>query len=247
MRSTTAADYQHVPRPVAVMDKAFAEGSRTGAHSHPRAQLLYASAGLMTAAADHGAWMVPQGHALLIPPCVEHEVAMHGRVAMRSAYLAADALAVWPSRCRVLKVSELLAAALASLAEEPVLYAEDGRGGHLAALILDEIFRAADTAYVVPMPVDPRLRKLCEALVEDPADPRDIDGWAAEIGMSRRTLTRGFRAGTGLSFGDWRARLRLFAAMTREARGEAPGRIAAGVGYSDPRALRAMMRRVGGG
>ncbi|MFC3694465.1 AraC family transcriptional regulator [Chenggangzhangella methanolivorans] len=244
MRSVTAADYQDVPRPVAVMDKAFAQGSRTGAHSHKRAQLLYAASGLMTAAAAHGAWVVPEGHALLIPPGVEHEVAMHGPVAMRSAYLAADVVPEWPARCRVLKVSALLEASLAALAEEPVVYDEGARGGHLAALILDEIARAPETSYVAPMPADARLRRLCEALVDDPAAAAGLDDWAVEIGMSRRTLTRRFREETGLSFGDWRARLRLFAAMARQARGEEAREVAAGVGYADPRALQAMMRRL---
>ena len=246
MRSTNSGDYQDVPRPVAVMDKAFAEGSRTGAHSHKRAQLLTAASGLMTAATDHGAWVVPEGHALLIPPGVEHEVAMHGPVAMRSAYLAADAVPDWPAQCWVLKVSALLEAALAALADEPVVYDEAARGGHLAALILDEISRAPETPYAAPMPHDPRLRRLCETLVETPALDRDLDDWASEIGMSRRTLTRRFREETGLSFGEWRARLRLFAALTRQARGEGRREVASGVGYADPRALQAMMRRVAG-
>src|SRR3712207_677244 len=121
MRSTQAADYQDVPRPVAVMAKDFASGSTTGRHSHPRAQLLYATAGLMIAATENGTWAVPAGHALLIPPEVIHEVTMHGEVAMRTAYLTAAALAV-PPVCHVLRVSALLDAALVALADEPVLY-----------------------------------------------------------------------------------------------------------------------------
>lgn len=243
MRSTRADDYQDVPRPVAVMAKDFPSGATTGRHGHSRAQLLYATAGLMVATTGDGTWAVPAGHALLIPPGVMHEVAMHGAVAMRTAYLAPSALATAPSACRVLRVSALLDAALVALSEEPILYDLAGRGGHLAALVLDEIGRAPDTPFALPLPRDPRLRRLCRALIDDPGLDGGIDAWAEEVGVSRRTLTRRFREEAGLSFGTWRRRVRLLEALTRQARGIALHEVAAAVGYRSPRAFRAMMQR----
>lgn len=240
-RSTEATDYQHVPRPVAVMAKDFSAGERTGSHAHVRVQLLYATSGLMVAATEAGTWAVPAGHALLIPPHLVHEVTMHGPVTMRTAYLDAAALAV--PACQVIAVSPLLDAALIALAEEPVLYDVAGRGGHLAALVLDEIGRAPAAPFVLPLPQDARLRRLCAALIADPALPHDIDAWAERIAMSRRTLTRRFRQETGLSFGDWRRRVRLLEAMVQEAEGGAGARIATRVGYGSARTLRAMIRR----
>ncbi|MCJ2010011.1 helix-turn-helix transcriptional regulator [Methylobacterium sp. E-041] len=242
-RSTDAADYQDVPRSVAVMPKAFAAASRTDRHFHPRAQLLYATAGLMMASADDGTWVVPEGHALLIPPRLPHAVAMHGAVAMCSAYLDPRAFAV-PDRCRVIAVSPLLVAALAALAEEPVLYDEAGRGGHLAALVLDEIGRAPETPLALPLPRDARLRRVCLGLIEDPGSADDLDAWATRAGASRRTLTRGFRQETGLSFGDWRARARVIRALALAADGRPAGHVAAAVGYRSRHALRATVGRV---
>lgn len=244
MRSTLADDYQNAPRPVAVMAKDFPSGSTTGRHGHPRAQLLYATAGLMVATTKDGTWAVPAGHALLIPPGVMHEVAMHGAVAMCTAYLAPEALVTVPSACRVLRVSALLDAALVALAGEPVLYDLAKRGGHLAALVLDEIDRAPDTPFALPLPQDPRLRRLCRALIENPGRDGGIDTWAEEVGVSRRTLTRRFRQETGLSLGAWLRRVRLLEALTRQARGDARHEVAAAVGYRSPRAFQAMMQRI---
>lgn len=199
MRSIRAEDYQDVPRRVAVMPKTYAAGSRTGRHFHPRAQLLYATVGLMMATAEDGTWVVPEGHALWIPPRLPHAVVMHGTVSMCSAYLAAEAVSGFPARAQVIEVSPLLAAALAALTGEPVLYDEDGRGGHLAALVLDEIERAPETRLTLPLPNDPRLRRVCIALIDSPSATFDLDAWAEHAGVSRRTLTRGFRDETGLS------------------------------------------------
>ncbi|WP_336485559.1 helix-turn-helix transcriptional regulator [Methylobacterium nigriterrae] len=244
MRSIRAEDYQDVPRRVAVMPKTFAAGSRTERHFHPRAQLLYATAGLMMASAEDGTWVVPEGHALWIPPRLPHAVVMHGAVSMCSAYLAAEAVAGFPARAQVIEVSPLLAAALAALTREPVLYDEDGRGGHLAALVLDEIARAPETPLTLPLPQDARLRRICLGLIDDPALALDIDAWAEHGGVSRRTLTRGFRHETGLSFAAWRARARVVRALALAADGRAPREISAAVGYRSLQALRGRVERL---
>ncbi|MGU3361978.1 helix-turn-helix domain-containing protein [Methylobacterium sp. M6A4_1b] len=238
MRSIRAEDYQDVPRAVAVMPKTFAAGSITDLHQHPRAQLLYATAGLMMATAEDGTWVVPEGHALWIPPGLPHAVVMHGDVAMCSAYLAEGAISGFPRRARVIEVSALLAAALVALTNEPVLYDESGRGGHLAALILDEIGRTTETRLTLPLPRDPRLRRVCLGLIRDPARALDLDAWAEQAGLSRRTLTRGFRRETGLTFGQWRARARVVRALALAADGRHPRQVAASVGYRSLQALR---------
>lgn len=238
MRSIRAEDYQAVPRAVAVMPKTFTAGSRTDRHHHPRAQLLYATAGLMMATAEDGTWVVPEGHALWIPPGLPHAVVMHGDVAMCSAYLAVEAIAGFPVRARVIEVSALLAAALVALTGEPVLYDEAGRGGHLAALVLDEIAQAPETRLTLPLPRDARLRRVCLGLIDNPAFALDLDAWADQAGLSRRTLTRGFRRETGLSFGQWRARARVVRALALAADGRAPRQVAALVGYRSLQALR---------
>lgn len=234
---------QRVPRPLALLARDYPAGARTGAHSHPRHQLLHAVDGLMTADTARGTWVVPSGFALWIPAGVEHDIAMQADVAMRTAYVAPGLAPAMPEDCRVIAVSPLLKAALLALVDEPLLYDEAGRAGHLAALVLDEILRAAPTPYVLPMPQDPRLARLCRALIASPGSGLDIDAWADKGALSRRTLTRLFRAETGLSFGAWRRRLRLLNAQERCARGEPLARVAADLGYGSLPAFRAMARR----
>ena len=238
MRSIRAEDYQDVPRAVAVMPKTFAAGSNTDWHFHSRAQLLYATSGLMMATAEDGTWVVPEGHGLWILPRLPHAVVMHGDVSMCSAYLAVDAIHGFPLQARVIEVSRLLAVALVALTQEPVLYNEAGRGGHLAALVLDEIKKAPETKLTLPLPSDHRLRRICLGLIGEPATSFDLDAWADHAGVSRRTLTRGFRRETGLSFGQWRARARVVRALALAADGQTSRHIAALVGYRSLQALR---------
>lgn len=243
MRASNADIYQAIPRPLSVMRKTFEGGSSTGAHHHPRGQMLYATSGLMLAHTDRGAWAVPTGHAMLIPPGLRHDIAMHGRVDMLTAYIRpAEMSELGALECRVIEVSRLLDAALEALGGEPNLYAERGRGGHLAAVILDELKRASTTLFVLPLPTDRRLRSVCQALFAEPGLPYDLDEWAERMAVSRRTLTRRFREETGLSFGEWRRRLRRIHSLKLQAEGMPLKRVAAAVGYGSPQALNAMIR-----
>lgn len=244
MRSTHAADYQDVPRPLAVMPKSFPNGSCTGWHSHVRGQALYSTQGLMLAETEVGAWAVPTGHALLIPPGLRHDISMHGEVRMLTAYIAPDAWsAVAGPVCRVIKASRLFDAALAALCEEPVLYELDGRGAHLSSVIFDEVMRSQTAELALPLPRAPRLREICRKLIENPALPQNLDDWADAIATSRRTLTRTFRQETGMSFSAWKRRLRQLQSLKLREEGIALKAIAARVGYQSPQALRAMLKR----
>ena len=86
-RSSNAADYQHIPRPVAAMPKQFADGHRIDWHRHPRSQLLFAIKGTMSIRTPRQLWVVPPLRALWVPGMTDHEVTMSGLVDMRTLYV----------------------------------------------------------------------------------------------------------------------------------------------------------------
>src|SRR5260221_10361523 len=65
----------------------------------------------------------------------------------------------------------------------------------------------------MPMPSDPKARKVAELLLRDPADGRDLDALARAVGVSGRTLSRLFPHETQLTFKVWRRRARIIAAI----------------------------------
>jgi len=163
-------------------------------------------------------------------------------VAMRALFLRADAARAGPPAVAVLAVSPLLRELVVAACAEPLEWDEAGRGGHLAALILDEIARAPALPLGVPAVRDARLVRLAAALRADPARPLGLEAWAVECGASPRTLTRLFRAETGMSFARWRQMLRLAEAAALLAQGVPPARAAAAVGYASAPAFGAAFR-----
>ncbi len=193
-------------------------------------------------ATDTMAHVVPPGRALWVPANMPHSVTMQGEVAMRALFLRADAAAAGPPASAVMGVSALLRALVLAACEEPLEWDPAGRAGHVAALILDEIARAPALPLGVPALHDPRLARLAAALQANPASPLTVEAWAERSGASPRTLARLFQRETGMSFGRWRQLLRLSEAAALLARGVAPARAAAAVGYASAPAFGAAFR-----
>jgi len=245
-RSTNPEDYQYVPRAVAAMPKDFASGFEIRPHHHARPQLIYATAGTMRVSTDDGVWVVPPQRALWMPAGVEHSIVMLSDTTMRTLYVRDDAAAAMPTVCRVLMVSPLLRELIVRATELPVQYDESGPAGHVVALILTELEGLQSLALQLPMPRDPRLRGLCQALLDAPGDQRPLEAWADTINTSARTLARRFQSETGLSFGAWRQQARVLEAMGRLGSGESVTQVALDLGYESVSAFSAMFHRATG-
>ncbi len=232
-----------VPRPAAGLAWDYPSGFRIEAHAHRKAQLVYASSGVMTVRTEHGTWVVPPQRAVWVPGGVEHEILMSGRVEMRTIYLLDGAAPGLPEHCSVVSVSPLLRELLLRVVELPQPYPEHGPEARLVDVLLDELRTTPVAPLHLPRPADPRLLRVVDGLEADPADARDLGGWARSAGASPRTLARLFQRETGMSFGTWRQQLRLQRSLERLASGESVTSVALSLGYDSPSAFIAMFRR----
>jgi AraC-like DNA-binding protein len=242
-RSTDRRDFETVPRPIGAMAKDFPDGFFIPPHAHPRHQLIHASSGVMRISTPQGAFVVPPQSAVWVPADVTHDVRMAGAVAMRTLYIARDAIESPPQECCVVAVSPLLHELVLRATTLPLLYDEHGAEGRVMALILDELRELQVLPLNLPMPREARLAKICRAILDDPANTLTLPAWGRRVGASSRTLARGFVRETGLSFGRWRQQARLLEALSRLAQGQSVTTIALDLGYESPSAFTSMFRR----
>jgi len=233
------------PRPIAASANDYPQGHHIAPHHHARGQLLHAETGTMTVRTEGATWLVPPGLGVWVPAGTTHEVHAVTDLRMRTLYVlpaAADAARL-PAGCQVVEVPPLLHELILRATRRPALWDPDGPDGRLMAVILDVLGELEPTPLDLPMPVDRRLAVIGDALLADPSDDRPLEAWAGIVGTSPRTLARGFLRETGLTFGRWRQRRRLLAAVERLAGGEAVTTVALDLGYESPSAFTAMFRR----
>jgi AraC-like DNA-binding protein len=200
----------------------------------------------MTVETDDGLWVVPPERAVWVPAHVGHRIRMTGAVAMRTLYLRPELAPIEGDACCVVQVSPLLRAAILRAIGFPNPYPEVGPEARLVAVILDEI-RAAPTAPLhLPMPDDPRARRVAEAFRASPGDRRALSAWARLAGSSERTLERLFQREVGVSFGAWQRQARLLRALEAMAAGHNVTAAALEVGFETPSAFIAMFRKAMG-
>ncbi|MCF3640685.1 helix-turn-helix transcriptional regulator [Rhizobium sp. TRM95111] len=213
-------------------------------HSHSRTQFLCVFAGVVLVSTIRGRWMIPPGHALLIPRGLEHSVEMFSDVAMRSVYiLSPHGLAGSPEPV-VLEVTDLAHHLLAEAVRHQPLSGAPQRRDLVMALLIDEMGRLPQRPLGLPFPGHPRLAGLCRDFVDRPSPDAKIDDWARRLNMSRRSFTRLFRDETGVSFSTWRQQAAIFACLPRLADGAPVTQIALEAGYDSVPAFTTMFKRM---
>ncbi|AGT10756.1 AraC family transcriptional regulator [Paracoccus aminophilus] len=236
--------------PVAALAVRTDEALDNGPHHHPAGQVMSSQSGLMTVILPAQSLIVPANQCVWIPPGTIHAVRAHGAFSGWGAFLAPAACALLPPEPRVWRSSALLREAVERLAAlGPGLAAgatprnHHQRQRNLGAVILDELCDLRDEPLTLPTPENPRLRRITEALSRDPGDRRPHTDWARLAAVSPRTLTRLFRAETGISFSEWRQRARAFRACELLEQGVAIGTIARELGYDSAGSFIAAFRQ----
>ena len=230
-------------RPVVALAAEYPEGGEGIPHAHKRVQLLYSCSGVMTVTTANGNWIVPHQHALWIPAGVEHRTRYCGSVRLRTLYLDPSPARGRTADCRLFSVSRLLCALIDEAMAIPTEYGLDGRDRSVMDLILHEIARMPEAPFAAPLPQDPRLARICGQILLDPGSDHDIDHWTRVGGLSRRTLARLFLRETGMSFTDWRQRVRLLEALVRITSGQPITTVALDMGYETASSFTAMFRK----
>lgn len=215
---------------------------RAAAHSHPRGHIITPVMGAYWVKVDAGAWLVPCGQAIWIPPLAPHEVYSRGAVSARILFVDPSRAAALPACTGTAQVSTLLSELTARAVEYGNEYKPDSPAARLAEVLLDELASIATAPLLVPISQEPRLARLMARLVENPACTLSLGELAPSAGASPRTLARLFEAEIGMTFTQWRTLLRLVASIERLSHGASVTEVATDLGYASTSAFVYMFR-----
>jgi len=242
--NTNQEQIDNLPQSIVSFGRDLAKDEILPFHRHRRAQLVYASRGLMMVKTRSFSYVVPPQRAVWMPGGVEHSIGARSIVKMRTLYIDPLVSVDLPSEVCVLEIKPLLRELIVEAVASGFGYEPNSPMSRIMLVILDQIrAQPVVSSLALPIPSDPRVRRVVQAIIDNPADSRELADWAKKVGASKRTLVRLFPEQTGMTFREWRQQRRLLHALELLATGESVTNIALELGYENTSAFIAMFRR----
>ena len=96
--------YPKVARPIVCLARDYAGPTEIPPARHSRAQLVYATQGVMTVNAPHSTWVLPPQRAVWVPAGIPHWTRIPADLSMRTLYVDTQRVSGLPSKCCVVTV-----------------------------------------------------------------------------------------------------------------------------------------------
>jgi AraC-like DNA-binding protein len=243
-RTVPAQDPETVRAPFVIhgYEETVAYDTSWNAHAHPWDELLWNERGASTAVVGARAWTITPTLGLWMPSGTLHSGTAVAGTWLRATFFGRATKPSLPDVPVAVEITPLLRLLLERLGEAGL---DPGSRAATEAMVLD-VLTPSPRELLVHVPTSPLLRPIADAVRENPADRRTLSRWAAELGVSARTITRAFNTETGTSFARWVAGVRAQHAVELLIRGWEVEAVAEEVGYRSASAFGAAFRRTTG-
>ncbi|GEB35966.1 transcriptional regulator [Gluconacetobacter liquefaciens] len=215
-------------------------------HSHPWGQLNFVSRGTLNLEIDGQKFLSPPQYAVWIPPFRVHASWNSMAATYRTVYLSQECSRAMPDRPRALAIGPLLKAILDEFARIDVRLPTTPQEERMAAVAIDQIQSASTMDVYLPFASTPFLQNILDDTKAKLHKQRTTEQVAQEFNLTTRTLERRCKAELGVSFGEWRQRLRFAMALDALGEGRTVQQISYDLGYSSSSAFISMFRRLSG-
>ncbi|AKC72432.2 AraC family transcriptional regulator [Pandoraea oxalativorans] len=231
------------PAPISFRTATFEGGEVFEARRQPWAKVGFALTGVMEVSVEGKRFLSPPHYATWIPADASHRCHNRDSVKFVTIYIDREWCREMPDAACTLVLSPLIRAIFSDFLSRDVMTPQGDDDLRLAHVLMDQLRKAPRRDSYLPVSDDPLVKSITDALQLNPSDRRSLADWAESFGATERTVSRRFQSCLGISFNEWRQRLRLVVALSQIEAGKPVQRIADDLGYSTPSAFIAMFRR----
>jgi len=235
-----------LPYPMACHVRHFEAGTALPPHASLWGEFCYALNGMMEFMIDGQPFLSPPQYALWIPPGVRHHCSNRHAVQYATIYVARDICTNISAVPCTATLTTLMRAIVQDFDQRGIIYPETAEDLRLAQVFIDQLRLTPTYSSYLPWTEEPALAPLLGKLQQQPADKHGADYWAESLGITERTLQRYCQKHLGMSFNDWRQRLRLVHAISLLQEGLSVQEISIQLGYSSASAFISMFQRLTG-
>ncbi|MEC5159638.1 MULTISPECIES: AraC family transcriptional regulator [unclassified Janthinobacterium] len=233
-----------LPHPVYIRSEKLESDSTYPRHSHGWGEFVYSFSGVMEVKLAQRSYLAPPHYGIWLPPEVEHTGSNRFEAWFCSLYLSRELCAGLPADTCTLAVGPVITSILADLTARKVDYPRGAEDARLVQVLIDQLGLAPRHDSYLPMSDDPTLGQVLAELRKTPSDKRSLEAWARAVHSTERTLSRRCQRDLGMSFSEWRQRLRLVSALPMLDARMPVQSVALELGYSTSSAFIAMFHRM---
>lgn len=213
---------------------------------HAWGQLAFIHNGLMELSIEGESFIAPARFGVWIPPRARHCSYNHRPIDFGTINVASALCAALPTTPCVLDLSPLVLAIIDHFHQRQVLEPQTAADLRLGEVLIDQLVLSPRRERYLPMSEDRQLAPVLRALEQNPAESRSLAAWAKQVHSTERTLSRRCHTELGMSFSEWRQRLRFIQALSLLERPISIKEIALELGYSSPSAFITMFQSLAG-
>ncbi|EUD10184.1 AraC family transcriptional regulator [Providencia alcalifaciens] len=215
-------------------------------HSHTFGQLLYVVCGIMEMEVEGKHYMAPPEFCIWIPANTQHASFNKQSVKFRIIDFAKAYTPRLANKACVVRLSPIFHTIMTDMYQRGIVQPETAQDIRLGEVLIDQFAISPCQDTYLPTSKDKFLAPILNELQQDPADNTTLAQWAKRFYTSERTLSRRCQQELGMSFSEWRQRLRYLHAVAGLDKGKSVHEVAFDVGYSSASAFIAMFQQISG-
>lgn len=215
-------------------------------HSHDWGQLICVKTGIIALNIAGQRFLAPPGFAVWLPAGMEHSSHNRKPALFRTINIAKSLCAGLPEQAGLITLSSVFNAIFEDCLRRKMLDPQSREDLRLSLVLIDQLRISPIQQTYLPTSKDKFLAPVLQALERSPADNTPLAAWAKRVYTTERTLSRRCQQELGMSFSEWRQRLRFLHALSLLEQGKTVQAVALEVGYSSASSFIAMFQQIGG-
>ncbi|WP_443088601.1 AraC family transcriptional regulator [Vibrio sp. T11.5] len=234
------------PSDVFMNFEAFLSNTETRMHSHPWGQVQLISGGILEMEAEGTRFLAPPHLAIWVPAGVMHTSYNRKPLSYCSLNVEQDLTTNFPDCTSLIKITPIVSSIIDDFRQRGINVAQTEPDRRLVQVLLDQLATRDTQHHFLPSSDNKYLARILAEVEENPIDNTSLSEWAEKVHTTERTLARHCQSELGMSFTEWRLRVRYLYSMDLLRKGHSVKEVALTLGYNQASPFIAMFKKYSG-
>ncbi|WP_394246249.1 AraC family transcriptional regulator [Vibrio profundi] len=226
--------------------EAFLSNTETRVHSHSWGQVQLISGGILEMEAEGTRFLAPPHLAIWVPAGVMHCSYNRKPLDYCSLNIAPQLTQNLPEKTSLIKVTSIVTSIIDDFRLREVNVAQSEQDQRLVQVLLDQLSEREVAHHFLPSSDNKYLAPILASIEENPTEDVSLKQWAYRVHTTERTLARHCQSELGMSFTEWRLRVRYLHSMDLLRNGQSVKEVALTLGYNQASPFISMFKKYSG-